>query len=615
VAIRALSRIGSLADIEALERRPYAELNPARTVLDVFAQSAERAPDDIALIYLRDADPAQPAERFTYAELQRRIMQAANLFASLGVGADDAVSLLLPSLPQTYFALFGAATAGIANPINFLLSPDQIADLLHVAQTKVLVALDPTPGFDIWQKVEAVRERLPDLQILSVSQFADRLERQPSDRLASVVPPTPERIAAYYHTGGTTGSPKLARHSHANQCYTAWVIPQMFDLGRDDVVLNGLPLFHVAGSLDFGLAAFASGGTVVLPTASGLRNPAVIANHWRILERHGITWIGGVPTSMAALLEVPVGDADISRFKFACSGGQALPIETAVEFERRFGRPIRQVFGMTECAGITTIVPRHAANRVGSAGLRLPFEEIAMVRLDGEGGIASFCGPGESGVLVIRGPHVSPGYRDSRHDTGTFVGDGWLLSGDLGHIDAEGWLFVTGRSKDLIIRSGHNIDPAIIEEAATSHPAVLIAAAVGMPDEYAGELPALFVSLRPGHSVTPQQLLDHLAGTIAERPALPKAVHVVDAIPVTGVGKVFKPALRWRVAREVLLARLQALGVAGAVFEVEVGERAGVGTLATIAVGGVPEAERAALGARLSALLGKFSLRSELRWL
>ena len=615
MAIRALARIEGLADIEALERRPYAELNPAMTVLDVFAQSAARAPDDVALVYLRDADPAQPVDRFTFAEMHRRVVQAANLFASLGVAPGDTVSLLLPSLPQTYFALFGGAIAGIANPINFLLSPDQIADLLHVANTRVLVALEPTPGFDIWQKAEAVRARLPGLQLLSVSQFADQLERQRSDRLSGVAPPRSERIAAYYHTGGTTGSPKLAQHSHANQCYTAWVIPQMFDLGRDDVVLNGLPLFHVAGSLDFGLAAFASGGTVVLPTASGLRNPAVIANHWRILERHGVTWIGGVPTSMAALLEVPVGDADISRFSFACSGGQALPIETAVEFERRFGRPIRQVFGMTECAGITTIAPRHAANRVGSAGLRLPFEEIAMVRLDGEGGIAGFCAPGESGVLAIRGPHVSPGYRDSRHDKGTFVGDGWLVSGDLGHIDGDGWLFVTGRSKDLIIRSGHNIDPAVIEEAAASHPAVLIAAAVGMPDEYAGELPALFVSLRPGHSATPQELLDHLAGTIAERPALPKTVHVVDAIPVTGVGKVFKPALRWRVAREVLLARLQALEWAGAVFEVEVGERAGVGTLATIGIGGIPESERPALGARLSALLGRFAFKSELRWL
>jgi len=615
VAISALSRIASLADIEALERRPYDALNPAKTVPDVFAQSAKRAPDDIALVFLLDADPDAPLDRFTFAELQARIIQAANLFASLGVGPGDAVSLLLPSLPETYFALFGAATAGIANPVNCLLSPEQIADLLRVAETRVLVALGPTQGFDIWQKVEGVRKQLPGLKVLSVAEFAALLDRQPSDRLVGVEPPTPDRIAAYYHTGGTTGSPKLARHTHANQCYTAWVIPQMFDLGRDDVVLNGLPLFHVAGSLDFGLAAFASGGTVVLPTASGLRNPAVIANHWRIVERHRVSWIGGVPTSMAALLEVPVGDADLSRFNFACSGGQALPIETAVEFERRFGRPIRQVFGMTECAGITTVAPRHAVNRVGSAGLRLPFEEIAMVRLDGDGGIAGFCAPGESGVLAIRGPHVSPGYRDARHDKGTFAADGWLVSGDLGRIAAEGWLFVTGRSKDLIIRSGHNIDPAIIEEAAASHPAVLIAAAVGMPDEYAGELPALFVSLRPGHSLTPQQLLDHLAGTIAERPALPKVVHVLDAIPVTGVGKVFKPALRWRVAREALLSRLQALELVGVAFEVDVGERAGFGTLAAIGVAGVCPADREALAGRLAALLGKFALKSEIRWL
>jgi len=614
VAISALSRIASLADIEALERRSYAELNPAKIVLDVFAQSAQRAPDDEALIYLPDADPAVPARRLTFAELHGRIVQAANLFASLGVGPSDTVSLLLPSLPETYFALFGAETAGIGNPINFLQSPEQIADLLRVARTKVLVALGPTPGFDIWDKVQAVRGALSGVTILSVDEFASLLDRQPNDRLLNVALPTSDRIAAYYHTGGTTGSPKLAQHSHANQCYTAWVIPQMFDLGREDRILNGLPLFHVAGSLDFGLAAFASGGAVVLPTASGLRNPAVIANHWRILERHRISWIGGVPTSMAALLNVPVGDADLSAFKFACSGGQALPGETAMEFERRFQRPIRRVFGMTECAGITTIVPRHAQNKIGSAGLRLPFERIAMARLDGEGNIAGFCEPDESGVLAINGPNVSPGYRDARHDKGTFGKDGWLISGDLGHIDAEGWLFITGRSKDLIIRSGHNIDPAIIEEAANTHPSVLLSAAIGMPDEYAGELPVLFVTLRPGQRLLPQEMLDYLAQKIAERPALPKEVHVIDTMPVTGVGKIFKPALRWQVAARAFAERLHPLAEQGAKVEVRVAERAGAGVVASIEIGSVPAGERERVAAQVSGILGKFALRHEIVW-
>jgi fatty-acyl-CoA synthase len=613
VAISALSRIAGLADIEALERRSYAECNPAKTVLDVFAQSAARAPNDTALIFLSDADPDAPVRRFTFAEMHARIVRAANLFASLGIGPADTVSLLLPALPETYFALFGAETAGIGNPINFLLSPEQIADLLRVAETKVLVALGPTPGFDIWDKVEAVRKVLPEVKILSVEEFATLLDKQPSDRLVGVTPPTADRIAAYYHTGGTTGSPKLAQHSHANQCYTAWVIPQMFDLGRDDAILNGLPLFHVAGSLDFGLAAFASGGTVVLPTATGLRNPAVIANHWRISAKHKITWIGGVPTSMAGLLNVPVGDADISMFKFACSGGQALPMETALEFERRFQRPIRQVFGMTECAGITTIVPRHADNKVGSAGLRLPFERIEMAKLDGNGEIASFCAKGESGVLAIKGPHVSPGYRDPRQNQGTFTKDGWLISGDLGHIDSEGWLFITGRSKDLIIRSGHNIDPAIIEEAANTHPAVLLSAAIGMPDEYAGELPVLFVTLRPEQKATAAELLEHLAQKIAERPALPKEVHIIDTMPVTGVGKIFKPALRWRMIEQVFTERLQG-ATDGVDVAVNVGERPGTGVVASVSVGSVPVAQRSTLGDRIAAVLGKFAVRHEIVW-
>jgi fatty-acyl-CoA synthase len=181
---------------------------------------------------------------------------------------------------------------------------------------------------------------------------------------------------------------------------------------------------------------------------------------------------------------------------------------------------------------------------------------VEVRRLGADGRPGTLCPAGEIGVILVRGPHVSPGYRNPEHGAGIFE-DGALNTGDLGYTDAAGRLYIAGRAKDLIIRSGHNIDPLMIENAMASHPAVTLAAAVGMPDAYAGELPVCYVSLRPGASVTEQELHEHAQRTIDERPAWPKQIHVVDAIPLTSVGKIYKPALRCDAARRVVTRVVQ----------------------------------------------------------
>jgi fatty-acyl-CoA synthase len=209
---------------------------------------------------------------------------------------------------------------------------------------------------------------------------------------------------------------------------------------------------------------------------------------------------------------------------------------------------------------VVAIEPFDAPRTPGSCGLRLPYSQVQAVPLAGDG----VCAPGESGVLRLRGPHVSPGYTDAARNAGTFE-QGWLLSGDIGHVDAQGRVFVTGRAKDVIIRSGHNIEPGLIEEALMRHPGVAFAAAVGAPDEYAGEVPVAYVVLKDGADVDAAGLLDFIRQHIAEPPALPKHIELLDALPQTAVGKVYKPALRLRAIERVLRERLNRAGLQGQV--------------------------------------------------
>jgi fatty-acyl-CoA synthase len=210
-----------------------------------------------------------------------------------------------------------------------------------------------------------------------------------------------------------------------------------------------------------------------------------------------------------------------------------------------------------------------------------------------------------SGTLRVRGPNVSPGYTDARRNAGTFE-NGWLVSGDIGHVDAQGRVFVTGRSKDVIIRGAHNIDPGLIESVLLRHPSVLMAAAVGEPDAYAGEIPVVFVSLKPGEQVTPEALLEFAAPLIAERPAVPKRIYIVPAVPTTAVGKVYKPRLRAEATHHAMLALLVQRGL-GDQVEVEVDETPG-----GLAIRYTTK-ERA-LESALQELMKPFALTFTIRW-
>jgi fatty-acyl-CoA synthase len=571
--------IATLADVRGVSSLAYAAFMPHRRVLAALEDVACRQPDRIALTGIDDPQPEALPRRWTHAQLVEDIRRAANLFHRLADGRPSRVALLLPPMPETHLALWGAETAGVACPINFQLNQAHVAELIRAVDAQVLVALGPAPDLDIDEKVDGLLRECPRLQhVLRVKagpdialragqrDFMAELKAHDGSRLDFAE--TADDTAALFHTGGTTGAPKLARHTHANQLHAAWGAACMYGTRPTDVILNGFPLFHVAGSFVFGLSTLLAGGEVVLPTRTGLRNAALMARLGDVVERFGVTLLAAVPTVIASLLALNIDRERLRAVRALLTGGSPLPDELAAAFENRHGIPVRNILGMTESAGVISIEPLASARTPGSCGLALPFTTVVAV--DAEGVELP---PGGSGILRIQGPNVSPGYTEVQRNAGTFE-DGWLVSGDIGHVDAEGRVFVTGRAKDVIIRGAHNIDPGMIESVLLRHPSVMMAAAVGEPDAYAGELPVAFVSLKPGHSATAEELLAFIAPLIAERPALPKRIHILQAVPMTAVGKVYKPRLRAEATHHAMVALLAQGGLQDRV-QVEVEEAAG----------------------------------------
>ena len=624
--------IGKLADIEAIERTPFREREPAPSVYALLTRAAERHADKAAIRHLSTGAPDEAVRDVTYRQFQRRLNQAANLFHELGVRPDNAVSMLLPILPETFFAMFGAQAAGLANPINFLLEVEHIVALLREANCRVLLGPDPDLFPGVWPKIEAVRSQVPALAAvirvggpaqrpdIDALHFESELDRRPADRLVFSRDIRPEDVASLFHTGGTTSAPKLARHTHRGLIMHSWTLAQVLLPGPEQTYFNGLPPFHVGGSTVLGLMPLANGATMVMLTPAGFRNPLVVSNIWAHAARFRPTVLGMVPTSWGAALNVPSAGFDLSSIRLCQVGGSAMPVEVAKALQAKLQTPVVEGWGMTEVHGYASMNPVEGECRIGSVGFRMPYTEIVVAEIAG-GHVQRLCAPDEIGSVLVRGEQVFAGYVNAAHNATAWVepragenvpawspGGRWLDTGDLGRFDAEGYLWLTGRAKDLIIRGGHNIDPLPIEEAVHRHPAVEAAAAVGRPDAYAGEIPVLFVQLKPGAAAEAAAIQAFAREHVGERASAPAEVIIVEQMPLTGVGKIFKPELRYRAARlvfERLVGGL--LGDPGRVT-VTVGPHRQHGTFASIAIRGtVPEATLASI---TEALRG-FQLRHE----
>ena len=626
------SRIRSIDDVRRLEARPIEEAVTVRSTYEIFRNAAHAFGERNALTFLCSGNPDDAPIRWSYATLLAGIHQTANLLHSLGATSGDAVAVLLPGCLEYHLALWGTEAAAIVQPLNPLLSDEKLISLMNATGAKILIAYGSDAESAIWSKAMRIRGAVPTLtHVLRVAPHdegpggADALPAgvvdfntlralQPDDRLVSGRSIAPTDIAAYFHTGGTTGAPKLARHSHGAQVFTAWASAQMQNVQVGDVTINGYPLFHVAGVLPASLTALSAGVETIIPTPSLLRNRDVIANYWRLVERYRVTTISAVPTVLAALANVPLAGADISSLRYCRTGAAPLPPELAARFKRLFGLQVHESLGMTEMAGISSITPPGVVVPPGCVGFRLPYARVRIVALDESGGPTDRDQPANAqGMVLFKSPNLFSGFLDARDNANAFTHDGWLATGDLGWIDDAERLHLTGRSKDLIIRGGHNIDPKVIEDALAAHPAVQVCAAVGVPDAYAGELPVAFATLIPGACVTEAELLAFTAGRVDEAPAKPKRITILATMPMTNVGKIYKPELRLMAARTAVaaivaeLCRAAQLPLAQAP-SVQAAEATGVTVVVATGV------HSPALGEAIKAALAGFPFKTALLW-
>ncbi len=582
-------------DRSAIEAEgPWENRDLPVTLYQMLSETTAKFPNHDAVSYQIFSGPTDKAETLTWSALKDRVTQAANLFRSLGVGENDVVAYVLPNANETLFTVLGGSVAGIANPINPLLEPEQIGSILRETNAKVVVTLKPFPKTDVAEKTAEAVRHAPNVQtVLEVDllryltppkswivpfirpklsgpkhaeykDFTKELAKQPTT--LQFADSTEDRVCCYFHTGGTTGMPKVAQHKYSGLIYNGWVGNTVL-LSEEDNLLCPLPLFHVMAVHVILMGAVASGAHVIFPTPQGYRGEGVFDNIWKLVERWKITFVVSVPTALAAMMQRPI-DADISSVKTAFSGSAPLPKELFKRFEESTGMTIVEGYGMTEATCLVSGNPVDGEKKIGSIGIPFPYTDVKIVKQTNNGPLE--CGTDEIGEICIANPGVYVGhtYTEAEKNADLFYAGTHLRSGDLGRVDEDGYLWITGRAKDLIIRGGHNIDPAEIEEALLGHEAVAFAGAIGQPDQHAGEVPCAFVELVEGATATTEELLEFCKLHVHERAAQPKHMTIMDELPKTAVGKIFKPDLRKDAITRIFNETLEGAGHAARVTSV-----------------------------------------------
>ena len=559
------------AEVDAVgNEMPWAERDVSKTMYEFIDSVATRHGKRPGISFQITSGPKDKAETLSWQDFRDKSVQAANLFRSLGIGEKDVVAYLLPICNEAALTLIGGCIAGIANPINPLLEPEQIAAILRETNAKVLVTLRGFPKTDLAQLaadavadapnvktvlevdlnrylsppkswiVPLIRPKVDVAHSAQVMDFNSEIDKQNTS--LEFDDASEDRIAAYFHTGGTTGMPKVAQHKYSGMVYNGWLGDRLL-FKPEDTIICPLPLFHVFACHVILMAMISSGAHVVFPTPQGYRGDGVFDNFWKLIERWNVTFMITVPTAISALMQRPI-DADVSSLRTAFSGSAPLPVELFKKFETATSVEIVEGYGLTEATCLVSCNPDQGLKKVGSVGLPLPHTNVKILMDTADGPKA--CASDEIGEICIENPGIFSGntYTEAAKNNNLYHYETYLRTGDLGRIDEDGYLWITGRAKDLIIRSGHNIDPAEIEEALAGHEAVAFAGAIGQPDSYAGELPCAYVELIEGGVATPEELTEFVNARVSERAAQAKYLEILPELPKTAVGKVFKPALR-----------------------------------------------------------------------
>ncbi|MEV4428855.1 long-chain-fatty-acid--CoA ligase [Streptomyces sp. R-07] len=472
--------------------------------------------------------PERPALRLgeqviSYAELDERSARAAALLRSEGVRPGDRVALMLPNVPEFVVLYYGVLRAGgVVVPMNPLLKTRETEFHLADSGAVWLFEWHQAPGEGA-QGAAATGVRHTAVE---PGAFAAALGSYAP--LPEVADTDAEDMAVLLYTSGTTGRPKGAVLTHAGLRHNTEVNSVHIQrMTPDDVVVGCLPLFHIFGQICTMSAAVRSGASLVLIPRF---DPQTVLE---AVARERATVFEGVPTMYAALLQHP-SEADVSTLRMCISGGASLPVEILHGFERRFGCPVLEGFGMSETSPVVTFNHPDRPRKAGSIGT--PIRDVEVRLLDAKGQDVA---QGEIGELAVRGPNVMKGYWNRPEETEAAVPDGWLRTGDLARADEDGYLYVVDRKKDMIIRGGYNVYPREIEEVLHEHPAVALAAVVGIAHPELGEEVGAAIVLRPAAQATPDELREYVKDRVAAY-KYPRRVWLVDQLPLGPSGKILK---------------------------------------------------------------------------
>ena len=531
------------------------DLEPA-SLPTLLKDAVDRYADKTCLNFL--------GKRTSYAQLYEQVCAAAAGFQRLGVGPGIKVGLYLPNCPQFVIAYYGALMAG-GTIVNYspLYSERELLAQVEDSETDIMVSLDLKALYPKMEKVfresrlrQMVVGSLVDIlpfpknllfalfksgDVATVNwdqnhtRFKDLLShgRHP----AEVAIDPKKGVAVLQYTGGTTGTPKGAMLTHANlYLNTSQILAWSSDLKPgEERIFAALPFFHVfamTAILNFGISA---GAELILMPRYETEEAA------KLIARNRVTRMAGVPTMFRALLDHPQAGKALFRYMEACiSGGAPLPADLALKFEQVTGCRLVEGYGLTEASPVLTVNPTDGSGKPGSIGLPLPGTEILILERDDPSKVMPL---GEVGELGARGPQVMTGYWNNQTETDDVLKGDVLLTGDLGYMDEDGYSYIIDREKDLILVSGFNVFPRVVEEALYEHPAVSEATVIGIPHEYKGEAPKAFVALLPGHeALTSEKILEFLEPRLA-RHEIPIELEIRDSLPKTLVGKLSKKEL------------------------------------------------------------------------
>jgi fatty-acyl-CoA synthase len=593
-------------------------LEKPTNLIDRLDDLAERRGLSIAQTFVASCEPSDDPSELTFSDLAAEVRRRSNALAELGVAPQHVVAFAAPLSETSYPMLIAVMLTATVAPINYFLETDALVRIVAASgATALLIHRRFDEGADIGDRLKKVAEAIPQLKLLTFGYGPPVEGAFDIESVATAQPQTTwpigalgrsrDRLIALFHTGGTTGLPKLVPHTEA--MYDAMLDSCGAGEGTcpGETMISALPLFHTSGVLQAGLVPLFNGARIVIPSPRGFRDPTLIANYWKFVERYGVTIGAGVPTVLAALANIQP-DHPITSVKRFVVGGAPIAKATIEKIAKMTGgAEVIEGWGMTETCGFSVMNP-HGKTKLGAVGLAFRGVEM-QIRRFGRGDLCGeICAVDEIGELVVRGDIVISSYFDAR--PGAFSSDGWLKTGDRARIDADGYLWITGRLKDIIIRGGHNIDPALIEDPAYQHPAIQLAAAIGRPDKYAGELPVLYVQLKPDAQATEAELSEFVRARIFERAAIPKSIMIVQEIPMTGPGKISKLLLRRKTIAAAFQEEMDRLGLSENV-EAEVVEDRLAGELVMLKHSG-PSALDEGLRAQAAAALAGYAI--PFRW-